>query len=336
MPQFSVARLMIALHGDLSLAAEDLQNLKHPAVGGVILFSRNFADGAQLRQLTAAVRRAAARPLLIAADQEGGRVQRFCGGEFCRLPPMAELAAANSPSLLGAAGLVMAAELLAAGVDLSFAPVLDLAHGRSQIIGDRAFAATGEAAAEAALAFAKGMQAAGMAACGKHFPGHGYAPADSHEALPIDERTFADIAATDLIPFRYWAQQKMPALMTAHIVYEQCDALAATFSAYWLQTVLREKLHYKGMIISDDLTMAGADIGGMKMRLQAAVEAGCDGLLVCQPAAVAEALAVVAAAANANNPWLALSPQADRRIGVGDGEYARAKARLQNLSEAAF
>ena len=328
MPQSSPARLMIALCGDLSLTAEDEKHLKHPAVGGVILFSRNFASGEQLRQLTAAVRRAAGRPLLIATDQEGGRVQRFCGGEFFRLPPMAELAAVGSLPLLRAAGTVMAAELLAVGVDLSFAPVLDLAHGRSQIIGSRAFGAVGEAAAEAALAFAGGMRAAGMAACGKHFPGHGYALADSHQALPTDARKFADIAAADLIPFARWAQNDMPALMTAHIVYEQCDPAAATFSSYWLRTVLRKKLCYRGMIVSDDLTMVGADIGDMQTRMQAATDAGCDGLLVCQPAAVTAALAT--ATGGTDNPWLALSAQADRQC-VGDAAVARAKIDLQKF-----
>ncbi|MGU9952089.1 MAG: beta-N-acetylhexosaminidase [Gammaproteobacteria bacterium WSBS_2016_MAG_OTU1] len=324
---FSAARLMICLCGDLSPNAEDRKNLIHPAVGGVILFARNFADGAQLRQLTAEIRRIAGRPLLIAVDQEGGRVQRFGGDDFCTLPPMADLAAKKSSALLYDAGLVMAAELIAAGVDLSFAPVLDIAHGHSQIIGTRAFADNGASVATAAMAFANGMRAAGMASCGKHFPGHGYAVADSHETLPIDDRDFNQIADNDLKPFAEWAAQKMPALMTAHIIYQQCDTEAATFSSYWLQTILREQLKFTGTIISDDLAMAGANIGDMAARMQTAIAAGCDVLLVCQPKEVAEALSVIVVDNETvlNNPWLALSPQADSRLCIGDADYCRAR-----------
>ena len=325
----AAARLMIGLRGDLSLADDDRRHLAHPAVGGVILFARNFSDGAQLRQLTADIRRIAARPLLIAADQEGGRVQRFCGGGFSSLPPPGELA--NAPMLLREAGMVMAAELLAAGVDLSFAPLLDIAHGRSEIIGDRAFGSDSDSAAAAALSFAEGMRAAGMASCGKHFPGHGFASADSHKTLPTDGRDFSEIAAKDLRPFAQWSERGMPSLMTAHIVYPKCDKLPATFSPYWLKTILREKLNYAGMIVSDDLAMAGADIGGIAKRMEAAVAAGCDGLLVCEPSLAAEALSACKKEA-AENPWLALSPCPDNRTSVGDFAYARAKKALDEFS----
>lgn len=321
---------MLGLSGDLSLSADDRRNLAHLAVGGVILFARNFAAPAQLRQLTADIRRAAGRKIIIAADQEGGRVQRFCGGGFSPLPPMLRLGDADDLSLLRDAGAVMAAELLAAGVDLSFAPVLDLARGRSQIIGDRAFAADGETAAARALAFADGMRAAGMASCGKHFPGHGYARADSHKTLPADGRAFQDIAASDLIPFARWAAQNMPALMTAHIVYSACDKTAATFSPFWLKEILRKKLGFRGMAVSDDLCMAGADIGGMGERIAAALRAGNDGALICLPEGVEEAIAAVKSA-GAKNPWLALSPAAENKICAGDAEYKKARKRLEEF-----
>ena len=319
------ANLMIALCGDLEITAQDRRNLSHSAVGGVILFARNFRDSAQLRQLNADIRRAAAREILIAADQEGGRVQRFCGGDFVLLPAAAELRTAEAAK---DAGMIMAAGLRAAGVDLSFAPVLDLAHGRSQVIGTRAFAADGDSAAANALAFAAGMRAAGMECCGKHFPGHGYASADSHETLPIDEREFAEIAAADLIPFAKWAAAKMPALMTAHIVFPKCDAAAATFSSFWLQEVLRKQLRFDGLIIGDDLTMEGADIGGIGERMHAALTAGCEGLLICKPEAVSETLAKIVTPPNAKNPWLKLTPKPDNITNTGTPEYTAACRRL--------
>ena len=319
------ANLMIALCGDLEITAQDRRNLSHSAVGGVILFARNFRDSAQLRQLNADIRRAAAREILIAADQEGGRVQRFCGGDFVLLPAAAELRTAEAAK---DAGMIMAAGLRAAGVDLSFAPVLDLAHGRSQVIGTRAFAADGDLAAANALAFAAGMRAAGMECCGKHFPGHGYASADSHETLPIDEREFAEIAAADLIPFAKWAAAKMPALMTAHIVFPKCDAAAATFSSFWLQEVLRKQLRFDGLIIGDDLTMEGADIGGIGERMHAALTAGCEGLLICKPEAVSETLAEIVTPPTAKNPWLKLTPKPDNITNTGTPEYTAACGRL--------
>ena len=322
------SRLMIALCGDLTLDVLDKNHLRHSAVGGVILFARNFADATQLRQLTADIRRHANKRIIIAVDQEGGRVRRFIGEQFSPLPPMRELA--KTQNLLHDAGLVMAAELLAAGVDLSFAPVLDLDYGNSSVIGNRAFAADAQEAATAALAFADGMQAAGMACCGKHFPGHGFVAADSHTALPVDKRPWALIKKTDLIPFMRWAQCCRPALMTAHIIYEQCDAAIATYSSFWLQTILRDQLGYSGMIISDDLTMAGADTGDMLSRAQKATQAGCDGVLICKPSATQEILAAISADNVTENPWLALSPQPDNRICVGDNEYEQARKRLFN------
>ena len=325
MIRLSSPQLMLALSGDLMPDADDLRRLQHAAVGGVILFARNFADGAQLRQLTAAIRRAAGRRIVIAADQEGGRVQRFGGDDFLSLPAAATLSAARARD----AGLVMAAELIAAGVDLSFAPVLDVAHGNSEIIGNRAFSTDADVVAVRAAAFADGMAAAGMACCGKHFPGHGYARADSHNDLPTDARDFAAIAAADLIPFGKWAERA--ALMTAHIVYPKCDENAATFSSFWLKKVLRQQLNFGGMVVSDDLTMAGADIGDMSERIRAATTAGCDGVLICEAAAADESLATVAKVESAENPWLALAAKADGRICVGDAEYKTARASLATI-----
>ncbi|MDM5146801.1 beta-N-acetylhexosaminidase [Candidatus Persebacteraceae bacterium Df01] len=323
-------RLMIALVGDLVLTEQDRQWLRHPAVGGVILFTRNFADSEQLRQLTASVRRAAGKPILIAVDQEGGRVRRFCGDDFLALPAMGILV--ENPAVLHDAGMVMAAEVLAAGVDLSFAPVLDLAYGRSQVIGNRAFSADSESAAKFALSFSDGMAAAGMASCGKHFPGHGYAEADSHSAFAVDERTFAEIAAADLQVFARCAQAGMPAMMTAHIAYPQCDSAAATFSTFWVKEILRGQLAYKGLIVSDDLTMAGAAIGDMTSRMKAALDVGVDVLLVCQPPAVEEALSTgLPAKENTDNPWLALAPRFDGRVDVGSVAYWKARKHVLSV-----
>ncbi|MCH8544748.1 MAG: beta-N-acetylhexosaminidase [Alcanivorax sp.] len=268
-----------------SLDDTDRTLLANPLVGGLILFARNIRDRAQLCALTAEIR--ALRPdMLIAVDQEGGRVQRFRDG-FVRLPPMAALgkrydedaeqALADSWLL----GRLMAEEVLACDVDISFAPVLDIDHGRSDIMGDRCFYHDAEGVTALAGAFVAGMQDAGMAATGKHFPGHGYAEADSHLALPVDERDMAALRGQDLIPFARLAQQ-LTGIMPAHIVYDAVDPLPAGFSRLWLQQVLRAELGFNGVIFSDDLSMAGAAMaGGYPERARAALEAGCDMVLVC-------------------------------------------------------
>ena len=327
------ANLMLGLCGGLSLSAEDRRNLSNPAVGGVILFTRNFSDSEQLRRLSAEIRRAAGRRIIIAADQEGGRVCRFRGGGFARPPSAQSLARAEEKNggILRAAGLVMAAELIAAGLDVSFAPVLDLARGRSEIIGDRAFAAEGGAAFAAAMKFVGGMSAAGMAACGKHFPGHGYAVADSHKTLPEDGREFSEIESSDLIPFAESSARGMPALMAAHILYPKCDSHAAGFSSFWLKEVLREKLGFRGLIVGDDLCMAGADIGGMGARISAALSAGCGGVMACLPDGAEAAMSAVSGAESDGNPWLALSPKPDGAVCVGDAEYKAARAKLAEV-----
>ncbi len=278
---------------------EDRALLMHPATAGLILFARNYHNKDQLRALTAEVR--ALRPdLLIAVDQEGGRVQRFRDG-FTRLPPMAALGrmAASSPAqALRAAellGALMAQELVTCGVDLSFAPVLDLDYGSSAVIGDRSFSASPQQVIELAGAWITGMRTVGMAATGKHFPGHGFVSEDSHETLPVDARPLAVIQERDLLPFRALAGV-LAGIMPAHVIYSQIDHQPAGFSRIWLQDILRNQLGFQGVIFSDDLSMGGAEIaGGYAARTQAALSAGCDMVLVCnnRPAAIEVLEAVV-------------------------------------------
>ncbi len=269
------------------LCAEDRQILRQPEVGGLILFARNIEDPRQVRELCLAIRRL--RPdLLLAVDQEGGRVQRLRQG-FVRLPAMRELGAApDAVALAGHCGWLMATEVLAAGLDFSFAPVLDLDHGRSAVIGTRAFGSDPARVAELAGAFIDGMHAAGMAATGKHFPGHGWPEADSHVAIPRDERSLEAIRACDLQPFARLAG-RLDGIMPAHVIYPQVDEQPAGFSRRWLQDILRGELGYRGAIFSDDLSMAGAHVAGAAdARVAAALGAGCDMALVCNDRGSAE------------------------------------------------
>lgn len=270
-----------------TLTPEERDILSHPLVGGVVLFTRNFSSRDQLSQLCRAIRTASSHPLLIMVDQEGGRVQRFIK-DFTRLPPMGYFSQAynanaiNAQKLAKDCGWLMAIELLAAGIDLSLAPVLDLNKGKNSVIGNRAFHAQPQAVIELAHAFMLGMKEAGMAATGKHFPGHGHVTADSHLALPIDERSLADIEQEDLVPFTKLIQHGIAAIMAAHIIYPAVDALPVGFSRKWLQNILRERLGFKGMIISDDLNMEGANISNNYAdRVEAAKLAGCDLILLC-------------------------------------------------------
>jgi beta-N-acetylhexosaminidase len=269
------------------LTAEDRQLLRQPEVGGVILFARNIEHPAQVRELSAAIR--AVRPgMLLAVDQEGGRVQRLRQG-FIKLPPMRSIAERdNAMQLAELCGWVMAVEVLAVGLDFSFAPVLDLDHQRSAVVGTRAFEADPVRAAELCGAFVAGMRRAGMAATGKHFPGHGWAEADSHVAIPVDERSLEQIRSHDLIPFARLAGQ-LAAVMPAHVIYPQVDSQPAGFSRIWLQQILRGELGFKGVIFSDDLSMAGAHVvGDAAARIEAALTAGCDMGLVCNDREAAE------------------------------------------------
>lgn len=267
------------------LSAEERDVLQHPLVGGVILFARNYAEPEQLRALTTAIR--TARPeLIISVDHEGGRVQRFRDG-FTRLPAMRRLGEAWAldpvfgKSCARQAGLVLAAELRAHGVDLSYAPVLDLDYGVSSVIGDRAFHREPAVATELAREVIAGLAQAGLRAVGKHFPGHGAVEADSHVAIPVDGRGFDAVWAEDIVPFRLLAGE-LGGVMPAHVIFEHIDARPAGFSPFWLQDVLRGRLGFRGVIFSDDLTMEGASVaGGIRERAAAAHGAGCDMVLVC-------------------------------------------------------
>ena len=270
------------------LTVVEAERLRHPLVGGVILFARNFEHRAQLAQLTADIHAARHPPLLIAVDQEGGRVQRFKTDGFTVLPPMRSLGQAwmrEPMSAMRAAselGYVLAAELRACGVDFTFAPVLDLDHGASQVVGSRALHRDPRVVTMLARCVAQGMAQAGMGACGKHFPGHGYVQADSHHAPAIDPRALSAILADDAAPYGWLGDSVLTAVMPAHVIYSAVDARPAGFSRVWLQAILRQQLGYDGVIFSDDLTMAAAaEAGDIVGRAQSALAAGCDMVLVC-------------------------------------------------------
>lgn len=280
--------VMLDVEG-FDVSAEEAEKLAHPAVGGLILFRRNYESHAQLEALIHSVRKS--RPnLLISVDHEGGRVQRFREG-FTRLP--AASAYSNvSDDLIERAGWLMAAELRAFDIDFSFAPVLDVESGISRVIGDRAFGTEPGAVAHRASAFARGMHRAGMARVGKHFPGHGGVIGDSHHELPVDPRPLTALQARDLLPFRQLIADGLEGIMPAHVIYSDIDPMPAGFSRFWIQKVLRETLGFNGAVFSDDLSMAGARFaGGYPDRAAHALEAGCDMILVCNaPGAAAEVL----------------------------------------------
>jgi beta-N-acetylhexosaminidase len=277
---------MLGVSG-LTLAAADCARLLDPRVGGVILFTRNFESSRQLRSLTAAIR--GLRPeLLIGVDHEGGRVQRFRGGGFTELPPMRSFGEQwdRDPQRARAAaercGETLARELRRHGVDFSFAPVLDLDHGRSAVIGDRAFHSDPLVVADLAGAVLRGMHAGGCAAVGKHFPGHGFVAADSHVDTPVDPRSLDAILAADVLPFAVLGQQGMEAVMPAHVIYPAADSRPAGFSPVWIRDILRSRLGFDGLVFSDDLEMAGAhSVGDIVARAETAIDAGCDSVLVC-------------------------------------------------------
>lgn len=283
--------LMIDIAG-LELSDLDRQRLVHPLVGGVILFACNYRDPRQLTALCAAIHALRRPTLTIAIDHEGGRVQR-CREGFTRVPPMRRLGELRDTEPAAARqaatdiGYLLAAELRACGVDFSFTPVLDLDWGPSGVIGDRAFHKDPQAVAELAGALIEGLRAAGMGCCGKHFPGHGWVAADSHLAIPVDERSLADMEP-DLTPYR---RLKLDAVMPAHVIYPQVDSRPAGFSPVWLGK-LRKEFNFDGVIFSDDLSMEGAAFAGdMVQRAEAAWSAGCDMLLICKsPDAVATVL----------------------------------------------
>jgi len=269
------------------LGDEDRERLRHPAAGAVILFSRNYENTLQLKVLVEDIEKLREPALLVCVDHEGGRVQRFREG-FTAIPAMRELGRlwdrdkeAAKEAARGAA-YVIAAEVGAHGIDFSFAPVLDLDYGSSSVIGTRALHYDPNAVGALGAAIVQGFASAGMAAVGKHFPGHGFAAADSHVDVPKDERAFSEILKKDVAPYRAAFQAGLAGVMPAHVIYTQCDPEPAGYSKYWLQEVLRAKLGFDGLIFSDDLSMAGAStVGGPPERARAALAAGCDMVLLC-------------------------------------------------------
>ena len=284
-----------------TLTATDRRRLAHPLTGGVILFARNWHNRAQLLELTSAIK-AVKGDLLICVDHEGGRVQRFRSDGFTHLPPMASLgamwmndgkgakAAPGSGALRAtnaatAAGYVLASELRSCGVDFSFTPVLDLDWGESGVIGDRAFHRDARVVTLLAKSLMHGLLQAGMANCGKHFPGHGFVKADSHTEVPVDTRSLSALLAEDAAPYP-WLRSTLTSVMPAHVIYPKVDKRPAGFSAKWLQDILRGKLGFDGAIFSDDLSMEGARRidGALVSYTEAAVvalQAGCDMVLLC-------------------------------------------------------
>ncbi len=281
--------IMIGIQAS-TLDQQEREMLAHPNVGGVILFTRNFESVTQLAQLIDEIHQIKTPHLLVAVDQEGGRVQRFREG-FTKLPAMRTLGElynydkARAKRMAETAGWVMALELRSVGVDFSFAPVLDLDYGVSRVIGDRSFHRDPDSVTFLAHSYITGMKRAGMAATGKHFPGHGFVEADSHVDFPVDARSFEDILFADLIPFERLIAGGLAGIMPAHVIYENVDAHSAGFSSFWLQQILRTRLGFQGVIFSDDLEMEGARTAGSFVdSAAAAMAAGCDMVLVCNNA----------------------------------------------------
>ena len=290
----SLGPLMIDLEGPV-MTAQERELLRHPLVGGVILFTRNYTDPDQLTALVTSIHEVRTPPLIVGVDHEGGRVQRFRTG-FSRLPPLRrighefDLNPKAGTDLARQMGWLMAAELRSHGVDISFAPCVDLDYGVSEIIGDRAFHARADVVGPLAVAYMHGMREAGMAATAKHFPGHGAVVADSHLALPVDRRGLADLE-DDLTPYRRLIANGLPAVMVAHVLFPAVDPAIASLSSRWIRDVLRGELRFQGVVFADDLSMKGAAaaVGDVVTRVRAALAAGCDMLPVCndRPSVVA-------------------------------------------------
>jgi len=319
-----------------SLSGEEKTLLANPIVGGLILFSRNYESPEQLKDLIAEIRQASPN-IIIAVDHEGGRVQRFQAG-FTRLPPAATFT--QSPELAKSAGWLMASELLAVGVDFSFAPVLDVDCGISEIIGNRSFSQDPLLATQLSSQFRKGMNSAGMAATGKHFPGHGAVALDSHLTLPVDDRDLQTIREKDIQPFKQLINEGLEAIMPAHVVYPQIDSLPAGFSKKWIHDILRTELNFNGTIFSDDLSMEGAaSIGGFKQRAELALTAGCDMVLVCNnPTAADEVLNSIPVSQNQSrekrlNAMLGKSKYSREQL-MKTKKWLEISAQIKNLSDA--
>ena len=285
--------LMIDLEGTV-LQPEEREMLAHPSVGSVILFARNYAEPEQLTRLVADIHAVRSPALIVGVDHEGGRVQRVRAG-FSKLPPLRRIGHEHDADpQAGAAlarelGWLMAAELRAHGVDLSFAPCVDLDYGVSEVIGDRALHADPAVVGALAVAYQAGMRSAGMSATAKHFPGHGAVVADSHHALPVDRRRLVDLDA-DIAPYRLLIANGLAGVMVAHVLYPEVDSVPASASARWIRGILREELRFQGVVFADDLSMVGAAaVGGIVERAERALDAGCDVLPVCnhRPSAIA-------------------------------------------------
>jgi beta-N-acetylhexosaminidase len=328
-----------------TLSDEDIRRIQHPLTGGVILFARNYENRAQLTTLTAAIH--AARPdVLIAVDHEGGRVQRFKTDGFTKLPAMRKLGELWDRNVLEAikaatdVGFVLAAELRACGVDLSFTPVLDLDYGESGVIGDRAFHRDARVVSVLAKSLNHGLALAGMANCGKHFPGHGYVKADSHVDIPVDQRSLEDILAEDAAPYD-WLGLGLSAVMPAHVIYPKVDKNPAGFSKKWL-SILRRDMGFQGVIFSDDLSMEGASVAGSVVDgANAALSAGCDMVLICNSPDKADqllaGLKTNAATKESSARIAALLPQAPAQAWdtlQHDVRYRAAKRTAQSLAGA--
>jgi len=285
----------------LTLNQHDIRRIKNPLTGGVILFGRNFQSRKQLTALTKAIKQVRS-DILICIDHEGGRVQRCKTDGFTHLPAMRRLgdlwmrsgtgasSAMTAMKAATACGYVLATELRACGVDFSFTPVLDLDFGRSGVIGDRSFHRNPEIVYVLAKSVNEGLRLGDMANCGKHFPGHGWAEADSHVAIPKDQRSLKSIESDDMKPYE-WIDISLASVMPAHVIYPKVDALPAGFSSIWLQSILRQKLKFSGVIFSDDLSMEGASVAGDVVQgAQLALKAGCDAVLICNRPDLADRL----------------------------------------------
>ena len=278
------------------LTDDDRERIRHPAAGAVILFARNYENPEQLAALTADIERQREPGLPVCVDHEGGRVQRFKEG-FTAIPPMRTLGRQwdrdreKGRELATSIGYIIASELGAHGVDFSFAPVLDLDYGGSSVIGDRALHFDPTAVGSLGACLVKGLAQGGVGAVAKHFPGHGYAEADSHVAVPRDDRMFKEIARKDIAPYKAVIEAGLAGVMPAHVIYPQVDPQPAGYSAHWLQEVLRKQLGFQGIVFSDDLSMEGAAVaGGPPERARAAIAAGCDMVLLCNNPAGLDAL----------------------------------------------
>ncbi len=337
-PVFPVAHSPVILDVEgLALDAADRRRLAHPLTGGVILFSRNWQDRAQLTELTSEIK-SLRSDLLICVDHEGGRVQRFCSDGFTHLPPMRDLGrmwlrdgrdgpgagALRASNAATALGFVLGAELRACGVDFSFTPVLDLDHGGSNVIGDRAFARDPRVATLLAKSVMQGLLQAGMAHCGKHFPGHGHVAADSHHEVPIDPRPLKTILTDDARPYE-WLSSSLASVMPAHVVYPKVDSLPAGFSPRWLKEILRERLRFHGAIFSDDLSMEGArGLSGRELSYAeaagVALSAGCDLVLLCNQSVdggeAVDALLEGLSEAHERGQWRADGASEQRRLAL--------------------